>query len=335
MVEEELRKRATEKSEKKKDAPEKKKKKKKRKPLVYRGPETWVVMLWMAVIGGAYWFAVNVYFKEIRILASVQDDVDKFEEVKCSPEHAEKPQVPRCTPTKCGRLVLDGLLAPREIEVLKRMAIEGTGALGGGAGGASILELSSSTVSSGEKFQSLFQLREASVKNDNNDNFRIMVERLYSKDNLGVYYSAKTKVATAIETAFGLEDDVLSLAAPTFFSQLSREPAKTENDEYWHSHIDSKQYPSFDYTALVYLNDYEEDFTGGRFFFETSSIAGTEEEAAVEPKAGRVSAFTSGAENPHRVEKVASSRRLAFTMGFTCNPEFAIADPALPPLPDQ
>lgn len=130
------------------------------------GPETWVVMLWMAVIGGAYWFAVNVYFKEIRILASVQDDVDKFEEVKCSPEHAEKPQglsclisfslflsVPRCTPTKCGRLVLDGLLAPREIEVLKRMAIEGTGALGGGAGGASILELSSSTVSSGEKFQ--------------------------------------------------------------------------------------------------------------------------------------------------------------------------------------
>lgn len=62
-------------------------------------------------------------------------------------------------------------------------------------------------------------MREASVKNDNNDNFRIMVERLYSKDNLGVYYSAKTKVATAIETAFGLEDDVLSLAAPTFFSQ--------------------------------------------------------------------------------------------------------------------
>jgi hypothetical protein len=66
---------------------------------------------------------------------------------------------------------------------------------------------------------SLFQLRQASLKNDNNDNFRIMVERLYSKDNLGVYYSAKVKVATAIETAFGLEDDVLSLASPTFFSQ--------------------------------------------------------------------------------------------------------------------
>ena len=61
--------------------------------------------------------------------------------------------VKRCTPTKCGRLVLDGLLAPREIEVLNRLAIEGTQALGGGAGGASILELSSSTVSSGEKFQ--------------------------------------------------------------------------------------------------------------------------------------------------------------------------------------
>lgn len=80
---------------------------------------------------------------------------------------------------------------------------------------------------------------------------------------------------------------------------------------------------------------FRKDFTGGRFFFEPSEIAGTEEEEAVEPRAGRVSAFTSGAENPHRVERVASSRRLAFTMGFTCNPDFAIADPALPPLPEE
>ena len=55
-----------------------------------------------------------------------------------------------------------------------------------------------------------------------------------------------------------------------------------------------------------------------------------EVEQKIEPIAGRASAFTSGAENPHRVEKVESGIRLAFTMGFTCNPEFAINDPKLP-----
>ena len=45
---------------------------------------------------------------------------------------------------------------------------------------------------------------------------------------------------------------------------------------------------------------------------------------------GRVSAFTSGAENPHRVERVTDGVRLAFTMGFTCNKENAISDPSLP-----
>ena len=59
-------------------------------------------------------------------------------------------------------------------------------------------------------------------------------------------------------------------------------------------------------------------------------IRGIEVEQKIEPIAGRASAFTSGAENPHRVEKVESGIRLAFTMGFTCNPEYAINDPKLP-----
>ena len=53
----------------------------------------------------------------------------------------------QCTPKKCGRLILDGLLNQREIEILKNLASSGTMALGGGAGGASILELSGSTCS--------------------------------------------------------------------------------------------------------------------------------------------------------------------------------------------
>ena len=47
----------------------------------------------MALIGGAYWLWVNVINKEIKTLASVaNDDVYVYKEVKCSPEHAEKPQ---------------------------------------------------------------------------------------------------------------------------------------------------------------------------------------------------------------------------------------------------
>jgi hypothetical protein len=69
------------------------------------------------------------------------------------------------------------------------------------------------------------------------------------------------------------------------------------------------------------------DFDGGRFIFESSSIGGDE---FVEPKSGRIGVFTSGAENPHRVEQVLSGERFAFTLGFTCNPDQKIPDPSLP-----
>ena len=75
-----------------------------------------------------------------------------------------------------------------------------------------------------------------------------------------------------------------------------------------------------------------EDYNGGRFIFDPSPEYGIKEEQLVEPIAGRVSAFTSGSENPHRVERVESGERLAFTMGFTCDPKNAIPDPKLPPL---
>lgn len=42
---------------------------------------------------------------------------------------------------------------------------------------------------------------------------------------------------------------------------------------------------------------------------------------------GRVSFFTSGSENLHRVEKVHWGTRYAVTIAFTCNPDHGIADP--------
>ena len=45
------------------------------------------------------------------------------------------------------------------------------------------------------------------------------------------------------------------------------------------------------------------------------------------PRPGRVSFFTSGSENLHRVEKVRWGTRYAITIAFTCNPDQGIADP--------
>ncbi|KAJ3607532.1 hypothetical protein NHX12_024583 [Muraenolepis orangiensis] len=47
---------------------------------------------------------------------------------------------------------------------------------------------------------------------------------------------------------------------------------------------------------------------------------------------GRVSFFSSGSENLHRVEQVTWGTRFAITVSFTCDPAHAIADPALPAL---
>ncbi|GIY88147.1 2-oxoglutarate and iron-dependent oxygenase domain-containing protein 3 [Caerostris extrusa] len=76
-----------------------------------------------------------------------------------------------------------------------------------------------------------------------------------------------------------------------------------------------------DFKKKVY-SDYGVDFSGGRFVFVSNS-----KNMTVEPRIGRVSAFTSGSENPHYVERVSSGTRYALTVSFTCDPKFAISDP--------
>ena len=56
------------------------------------------------------------------------------------------------------------------------------------------------------------------------------------------------------------------------------------------------------YTAVIYL-----------------IVVGHQSYRTIQPRSGRVSAFTSGPENKHHVEKVMSGTRYALTMGFTCD----------------
>ena len=97
-----------------------------------------------------------------------------------------------------------------------------------------------------------------------------------------------------------------------------------ENDEYWHEHVDTLQYGSFSYTALLYLADGRgADFDGGDFVFD--ALHGRPA-SRVGPRRGRVVAFSSGAEFPHHVERVTRGDRLAVTIAFTCRREDGIED---------
>ncbi|KAM7145682.1 2-oxoglutarate and iron-dependent oxygenase domain-containing protein 3 isoform 3-T4 [Macrochelys suwanniensis] len=134
----------------------------------------------------------------------------------------------------------------------------------------------------------------------------------------------RRRIQQTIAQAFGISSSSMYLTKPTFFSRINSTEAKTTHDEYWHPHIDKVTYGSFDYTSLLYLSDYTEDFGGGRFVFMDVGANKT-----VEPRAGRVSFFTSGSENLHRVEKVRWGTRYAITISFTCNPDHGIEDPVL------
>ncbi|XP_014386733.1 PREDICTED: 2-oxoglutarate and iron-dependent oxygenase domain-containing protein 3, partial [Myotis brandtii] len=193
---------------------------------------------------------------------------------------------------------------------LSRSIAEKGLSLGGSDGGASILDLHSGALSVGKHFVNLYRY------------FGDKVENIFSEEDFQVYRDVRQKVQLAIAQAFGISASSLYLTKPTFFSRINSTEARTAHDEYWHAHVDKVTYGSFDYTSLLYLSDYLDDFGGGRFVFMEEGANKT-----VEPRAGRVSFFTSGSENLHRVERVHWGTRYAVTIAFTCNPDHSIADP--------
>ncbi|XP_054987337.1 2-oxoglutarate and iron-dependent oxygenase domain-containing protein 3 isoform X2 [Sorex araneus] len=176
---------------------------------------------------------------------------------------------------------------------------------------ASILDLHSGALSVGKHFVNLYRY------------FGDQIQNIFSEEDFQLYRDVRRKVQLAIAQAFGISASALHLTKPTFFSRINSTGAQTAHDEYWHAHVDKVTYGSFDYTSLLYLSDYLDDFGGGRFVFMEDGANRT-----VEPRAGRVSFFTSGSENLHRVEKVRWGTRYAITIAFSCNPDHGISDPA-------
>ncbi|XP_038155256.1 urotensin-2 receptor 2 isoform X1 [Cyprinodon tularosa] len=233
-------------------------------------------------------------------------------DVQCSEDYENYKRYPGCTPQKCGRAVTDGVVTSEEAQALRRLAERGL-ALAGSEGGASILDLHSGALSMGKQFVNIYRY------------FGDQITNVFTEEDFKLYREVRGRIQAVIAETFGLDPTLMYLTKPTFFSRINSTEAKTQHDEYWHPHIDKETYGSFDYTSLLYLSNYGSDFTGGRFVFMDPNGNRT-----VEPRAGRVSFFSSGSENLHRVEKVTWGTRYAITVSFTCNPSHAISDPSLP-----
>ncbi|XP_026557875.1 2-oxoglutarate and iron-dependent oxygenase domain-containing protein 3 isoform X1 [Pseudonaja textilis] len=236
---------------------------------------------------------------------------NKFIEVPCSEDYDSHKRFEGCTPRKCGRGITDAIINREEAEQIRRIAERGL-SLGGSDGGASILDLHSGALSLGKHFVNMYRY------------FNDKIHDIFTEDDFQLYRDVRLRIQQKIALTFGISSSSMYLTKPTFFSRINNSEAKTTHDEYWHPHIDKVTYGSFDYTSLLYLSDYAEDFGGGRFVFMDEGANRT-----VEPRAGRVSFFTSGSENLHHVEKVHWGTRYAITISFTCNPDHGIRDPVL------
>ena len=73
------------------------------------------------------------------------------------------------------------------------------------------------------------------------------------REELAPFSTLTERIRAKVTETFGAQK--LWLAAPTFFSKIAADrPPRIENDEYWHPHVDTLQYGSFTYTALLYLS---------------------------------------------------------------------------------
>jgi len=272
------------------------------------------------LLGVVVFFVYSNYKKEsVHCIAKVSENLEKLRSASmlCAPAYKEEIQAldPVCLPARCGRMIQDSVVSLQEAHGLLALAKKGLGQ-GGGAGGASILDLHSGALSKDQHFINLYKTHPT----------------LFTEKDFLLYRTVKDKVKAAVAEHFNLDNNKLYLSHPTFFSELTAVPPVTVHDEYWHPHIDKETYPSFHYTSLLYLAEYKRDFTGGRFMFIDE---GAKVNRSIEPVEGRVSAFTSGVENRHFVEPVTGGTRYALTMGFTCDPSKAIADPGSQPSQPQ
>lgn len=90
---------------------------------------------------------------------------------------------------------------------------------------------------------------------------------------------------------------------------------------YWLPHIDKITNKKYDYSAVLFLNTSDPEFEGGKFTFMDPDA-----DRVISPVAGRLITFTSGFENPHRIEKVTSGKGYTLNCWFTTDQTLAVPE---------
>ena len=208
-----------------------------------------------------------------------------------------------CITKRCGRRVVDGLFAPTDIDKLLAIAEKGLSTRPKNLGGPTIVDINTGYIRDSKGLDNLF------MKNN----------VIYSEDDFTTYGDIIRRLRIAVMDHFELSD--LYFTTPTFITRLDgNESWQPEgiHDEYWHVHADRNNTEHYHYSGLLYLSNYNQDFTGGLLKFFSANNPDIEEQI-VQPAAGRVIMFTSGPENPHVVERVTSGERFVLSFWFTCN----------------
>nr|XP_012788640.1 unnamed protein product [Sorex araneus] len=210
------------------------------------------------------------------------------------------------------RVVLDGLLTEAECGELLQLAKD---AAGTGAHGRR------SPHTPHERFQGLTVLKAAQLaraRTVRGQGARLLLEaserartvtQAYFSPERPLHLSFTHLVCrSAIE---GEQAQRMDLSHPVHADNCVLDP---DTGECWR---EPPAYTYRDYSGLLYLND---DFRGGNLFFtEPDAVTVT---AQVQPRCGRLVAFSSGGENPHGVWAVTRGRRCALALWHTWAPEY-------------
>ncbi|KAI9905540.1 hypothetical protein PsorP6_013467 [Peronosclerospora sorghi] len=210
--------------------------------------------------------------------------------------------------TMCGRVVMDNFVTPKQVTQLREIAETGMRNRSK-LGGPTIMDINSGFVRDSEGLVNIYQ-PQSRLSNEKKPG-----SKLFRKKQFNLYRSVVEMIRQAVMKEFGLK--TLYFSAPTFITRLigneSWTPAEI-HDEYWHPHVDKENTEHYDYSGLLYLADYNEEFTGGLFSFLDEGT-----ETVIEPSRGRLVMFTAGAENLHVVRKVETGVRYVLSLWFTCD----------------
>ncbi|CAG2171722.1 unnamed protein product [Oppiella nova] len=269
----------------------------------------------MAILAMVYYTTQCNDTKEL-VMASANQSIKDFpirRQVMCSQDYdEERVRFPSCTPQRCGRFVSDSVITEPEAKHLLLVAKRGL-SLGGSSGGVTRLNVDTGLLSIATNFVNIYKLIERTQRMDEH------LKELFTEKDLQVYRTVKNKIRKRIAIHFGVPSAQLYFTRTSSFLRMTSKRPQIKADVYWRRHVDKREVKCLRFTSLLYLSTYGADFSGGRFIFTDEMSNQT-----IEPKFGRVAAFTSGSENEHFVERVTSGARYSLLIGFTSDPKFAV-----------